>query len=217
MSAEAPLGHLSDPERVRASAFIHLPSRARFVGARAAVRGILSAYLGNAPHAVSITMDDRGKPRVLGGPCFNVSHSADRVVVAVSVTEVGVDIEAIEDRPGLPGIANRFLADGEVAALRHHSADAFAPAFYGCWTRKESLTKAVGLGLALPLRSFTVSVPPEPARLVSSSDDRLVADAWTLRDLAPGDGFAAALAASGSVDNLIEREWRWGSLEEQHA
>ena len=198
---------LSDAERARASAFSHLPSRARFTGARAALRGILAAYLGTRPEDVPIAIDDRGKPRAAGAPCFNVSLSAGRAVVALALSPIGVDIERIEDRQGLQGIANRFLAPSEVVALRRLPADAFAAAFFGCWTRKEALAKALGLGLALPLRSFTVSVPPAPAALLASTDDRVTADAWTLMDLDTAPGFAGAVAASGSIDDILVREW----------
>lgn len=186
---------------------MHRPSRARFVAARAALRGILAAYLGAQPNELWIDTDELGKPRVAGAPCFNVSHSVNRAVVALALSPVGVDIECVEERPGLLGIAEWGFADAEVTALRQHDSDSFAAAFYGCWTRKEALAKAVGLGLGLPLRSFEVSVPPEPARLIASGDGRLSAGTWTVRDLEAGPGFAGAVAARGQIENVIARHW----------
>ena len=202
---------LSAAERTRAAAFLHPPSRARFVAGRAALRGILAAYLGGASNDLAIDTDEFGKPWVAGAPCFNVSHSADRAVVAVAMSPVGVDIERIDERPGLLAIVEGFFADAEVTALRRHDRDSFAPSFFGCWTRKEALIKAVGSGLGVPLRAFEVSVPPAPASLVGSQDDRLRVGAWDLRDVDAGPGFAGAVAAFGRIEHVVARVWPIGS------
>ena len=70
--------------------------------------------------------------------------------------------------------------------------------FFNCWTRKEAYIKARGMGLALPLDRFDVSlVPGEPAVLLSTPGEPEAARNWSLRELAPGPGYVGAVAAAG--------------------
>ncbi|NJO08000.1 MAG: 4'-phosphopantetheinyl transferase superfamily protein, partial [Chloroflexaceae bacterium] len=72
-------------------------------------------------------------------------------------------------------------------------------AFFVGWTRKEAYIKARGAGLALSLKQFVVSLTPAaPARLLATHDDPAEHTRWTLADLPPIPGYAAALAAAGN-------------------
>jgi len=80
-----------------------------------------------------------GKPYLDGVPfCFNLSHSGDYVVCALSDTAVGVDIEKIV--PISLKVMRRFL-----------SPNAFSPVEQmRLWTRYESYGKMVGIGIPYP-------------------------------------------------------------------
>lgn len=94
------------------------------------------------------------KPFIQQGPWFNISHSGEYAVCALSEScEVGVDIEMI-----------REIQLGEFASQwtkREWDAIITAPnplrMFYHYWTRKESVIKADGTGLGIPLQGFDVS------------------------------------------------------------
>ena len=88
---------------------------------------------------------------------FNLSHSGSRVMCVVSDREVGCDVEAIEQRRVSQVI--RCLAESEQAA-----ASESAENFFRIWTLKESILKLSGEGLAIPLRSFEVSLDPLKVR-----------------------------------------------------
>ncbi len=92
--------------------------------------------------------------------------------------------------------------------LRALSGDMQQLAFFNCWTRKEAYIKARGEGLSLPLDQFDVSLAPGgPAALLSTAGNPQEAFRWSLRELTPGSGYVAALAAEG--DNWELRCWQW--------
>lgn len=77
-------------------------NRCRFVNDRemytichVAKRLILSQYVTTHPQNIQFTNNDYGKPYLLmhKNLYFNISHSIDKVLMVVSDTEVGIDIE----------------------------------------------------------------------------------------------------------------------------
>ncbi len=100
-----------------------------------------------------IVRDTYGKPMLTGGPCFNLSHAGDYAVLAVSETEIGVDIERWR-RADTAALARRFYHPGEQAVL----AEAADPVerFFTIWSLKESYVKALGRGFAVSPASFAV-------------------------------------------------------------
>ena len=109
---------------------------------------------GFAPDApLEITVGEYGKPRLTGGElCFNLSHSADALLCAVSDRRLGADVQRIGAAPDV--LMERFFAEEERAyVLSSETAD---EAFTEIWTKKESWCKLSGKGLALPLPSFSV-------------------------------------------------------------
>jgi 4'-phosphopantetheinyl transferase len=84
---------------------------------------------------------------------FNLSHSENAVVCAVSDVEVGVDVQSI--RPVSDAVAKRVLTDFEYAAFK----SSFIPDEYFCeiWTVKESFLKRTGQGITVELRELPVS------------------------------------------------------------
>jgi phosphopantetheinyl transferase len=80
-------------------------------------------------------------------------------------------------------------------------------AFLACWTRKEALIKAFGLGLSCPLNSVEVSVSPsEPARVLSIAGSAEAAAEWQLEDLSRFPSCAAAVAFRSRTARLRVHE-----------
>ena len=84
---------------------------------------------------------------------FNISHSGNFVVCALSDKTVGIDIEQV--KPVELKIAKRFFSAGEYEFIAA-KADNKTLAFYKIWTMKESYVKWEGKGLSMPLKSFNV-------------------------------------------------------------
>jgi 4'-phosphopantetheinyl transferase len=75
--------------------------------------------------------------------------------------------------------------------------------FFTYWTRKEAVVKATGDGLAVPLRRVRVTPPGVAPALLAYPDRTLTVQ---MRDLAPGPGYAAALAVvTGAPVEVRER------------
>ena len=79
-----------------------------------------------------------GKPYLDKGPCFGLSHSAGRCVLAVSEENIGVDIEKLDKSNLIASPA--ALTEEELAWISPSPLERF----HILWTRKESIYKAVG-------------------------------------------------------------------------
>jgi 4'-phosphopantetheinyl transferase len=92
-----------------------------------------------------------GKPILRDYPAihFNVSHCRRGVACAISDSEVGIDIEEI--RPFDRDVAAMCCNDRELADVL--AADNSDLAFTSLWTRKESLVKMTGKGIASGLKT----------------------------------------------------------------
>lgn len=84
---------------------------------------------------------------------FNISHSGEYVLCGLSTSEIGVDIECIEDIDIQSGCL--VFSDEEMQLIQ--SADQPVRMFYKQWTKKESLIKALGCGFFMPTKSIDLS------------------------------------------------------------
>ena len=100
------------------------------------IRSLLSSYLINKLSKEEIKYNAFGKPYFTNGPYFNVSHADQFVVMAVSTSEVGIDIEGIKEKD--MSSLKRIFNEAEAKMLNEH-AD-----FYFLWCAKESLIKCMG-------------------------------------------------------------------------
>jgi len=141
------------------------------------VRDVLAGYLGSEPE---IEVGLHGRPALRSGELqFNLSHSQGLAAVAVSaVHAVGVDVERPRPRLDPLRFAERFLAPAEAAALTALPAAERPEALVQLWTAKEAYLKALGTGLTVPPRSFTI----DGTSVVSTHDASPPAD-WSLATL----------------------------------
>ena len=198
---------LTPAESERAAAFRFARDRDRFVVARALRRITLGRYLDAPPNALAFATGPHGKPGLIGpGDAaalqFNLAHADDLALLVVARGRpVGVDLERVRDDVPIMTLAERFFAPDELEALRQLPAGQRTAAFFRCWTRKEAFVKARGEGLSLPLAAFAVSLAPdEPPALRRVDWDAEERTRWTLLDLPPLPGYAAALAfAAGPI------------------
>ncbi len=192
---------LAPDETRRASIFVHDVNRRYFVAAHGLVRQVLATYLGCPPQAVPIAVVVYGKPHL--APCgsnlwFNLTHAGGLAVIAVAAdAPVGVDVEPIRPLPELAELASCCLAASEQALLQSLPQAQHARAFLTCWTRKEAVLKACGLGLTVDPASVTVGLRANYARTPLSSG-AAPRRAWRLRNIAPWPGFVGAVAADSA-------------------
>lgn len=113
-----------------------------------------------------------GKPFIKnGGVFFNLSHSEERVMCAISDCEVGCDVEKL--RPIEHEIADRFFSTEEKKHLGKFTNEAEKRTeFFRLWTLKESFLKATGQGMALPLSSFSIELGADGIAVRQSYNDK---------------------------------------------
>ena len=198
---------LSADEAARAARFVFEPDRKAFIAGRGILRQLLGAYLNQSPAGLTFEYGAQGKPRLapeLADLRFNMSHSHGVAVYAFSSHgEIGVDVEQI--RPDFSGqdIARRYFSSDEMAELQALRREQQTRAFFLCWTRKEAYIKARGLGLQIPLDSFSVSLTPGREEVLHSADS----SNWSLQCFEIGSEFVAAVIGAGKNWTLRHRDW----------
>lgn len=110
---------------------------------------LLRRFLGD----VAVYTDSFGKPRAASGVCFNLSHSGDWVLLAVSDKEIGCDIERLHQADALR-MGKVVFTESEMALLCG-SRDRLGK-FYELWTKKEALLKCMGKGFHRAAKSVDV-------------------------------------------------------------
>lgn len=216
---------LDDEELIRHAAYLRAGDRDRFLVAHALARILACAALASTalactalacaalpadPRTIRYAAEParrgaaRRKPRFAGAAAdagleLSISHSAERVVVALSrAVPIGVDVERI----GTP-LVDQPLVESVLAPAELRELAALAPlqrgsAFCGYWTRKEAVLKASGDGLSVEPAQLRVSRPGAPPALLDWTGPRRPAHAIWLHELDPGPGYAAALASIGA-------------------
>ena len=173
-------------------------------------RVVLAQQLNEDPRALRFVKNAEGKPRLVedrqsclsgqaGSPVlhFNISHAAERVVMAVSTQPLGVDIEGPRIVKDAAHIAQRFFAPEEQAAVVDQAA------FFAIWTAKEAVIKATGLGLSQALDSFVVHPELDRYTPVQSRDASL--SGLNVRSFALDGGYRGAVAIRGTPDVQFRR------------
>lgn len=170
--------YLAASEVERMVRYVQHADRVRFAVARSILRGILGAHLGCDPEHLEFEVGAYGRPSLIVHPglSFNVSHSGERVLVALSALRmVGVDIEAID-----PALDWRALLDLVCVPEEARRIESVSD-FYRCWTAKEALLKATGAGIGEGLKFIDVTNTRTPSQLRFICLDEL-------------DGYSSALA-----------------------
>lgn len=182
--------------------------RRRFLITRAAIRSVLSGYFVDVrPAHWQFGRNAWGRPTiaapVLGSSIeFNISHARGLIVIAVTQRgELGVDIEFTGRMCRTQALANRYFSALEIAALQGLSDDAQRERFFDLWTLKEAYIKACGMGLAIPLRSFSFEFAGDAISIAFAPERCDDPEAWQFWQMqaSPEHRLAIALKSSNGV------------------
>jgi 4'-phosphopantetheinyl transferase len=203
--------YLDQDELARAARFHFEQDRRRFMAGRGLLRQILASYLDLPPSGVRFGYTANGKPYLLRHSelRFNVSHSAETLVVAVARDRhLGVDVEVLPLDAADPGVANLVFCASERAALKETDALEYTRMFARLWTRKEAYIKADGRGMTLQLDHIDVGTLPEGI-LVYQPELKQWAPFtdWTLHTLSSSPGCVCSLAIEGGDCSVACAEW----------
>jgi 4'-phosphopantetheinyl transferase len=192
---------LSADEQQRAQRLRDTRKRHHFSTGRAALRNLLGAYTGSQPRALEFEFGPHGKPSLPGSPLrFNFSNSGELALLAVCRDrEVGIDIELRDRNISVERLAAYIFTSAEAAAFRQLAESGKHAALLAAWTRKEAYIKALGRGLSLSLKSFSVAVPEDDeAAVLHLQDATGTPRPWQFVPLATHPDYLATLAAAGT-------------------
>ena len=139
---------LSAEEKLKASRFLHDKDRDSYTSRRTALRILLSRYIDIPAAEIEFIAGVNKKPEIkaeLNSIQFNLSHSGDQILIAISDTAVGIDIERIDPDFNFTDILKHSFSEQEIEYIEH--ADNSRKLFFELWTRKEALAKASSKGL----------------------------------------------------------------------
>ena len=88
--------------------------------------------------------NEHGKPFLVNGPYFSISHCKEGIAVAIDDEPIGIDIEHI--RKADRELIQRTMNEEEVRLIAR-ALDKADIAFTRLWTRKEAVVKAQGTGI----------------------------------------------------------------------
>ena len=112
----------------------------RYKNEKDQLRSLLSSYLVNQLSKEEVIKNEYGKPYLVKGPFFNISHSGKYVIMAIADKEVGVDIEENVEKD--MSMLLKIFNEAEAKMVKEH-AD-----FYYLWCAKESLIKCIGSSIS---------------------------------------------------------------------
>lgn len=187
---------LTEEERQRADRILD-PLRGRqVVRRRIILRRILGHALGLPADRLDFTTNADGKPELANHPLrFNLSASDGWVAVALSDgIDIGIDIERLRMIADSAEMAERFFTPPEARAIGALADPERSTAFLRCWTRKESLMKALGQGMRAGLSAldFGFRPSPESGKVIDVSNQR-----FRLYDIEAVPGVMISLARGG--------------------
>ena len=184
------LDEVSDTRRKKVMSYRFMKDRCLSLGAELLLRDALCDFDIEKTEPLEFEYRKNEKPylRGHGDIFFNLSHSGDYVMCAVSGSEVGCDIQKI-DKADIK-LAERFFTEREYHAIAELPTEKErTDMFYRYWTLKESFMKVTGLGMQLALDAFEILIDDDAASdarisLIQHVDDR--AYSFTEYDSIPG-------------------------------
>ena len=194
------LPKLTERRREKMRAYAHRNDALRSMAAELLLFHALTES-GVEHSGVHICETEDGKPYLEGVRDFhfNLSHSGNLALCAVSCLPVGCDVQEITDVK--LDIARRFTPEeyGKITALK---GDMARDLLFRFWTAKESYIKAVGTGFKTSLNSFAVDL--------ESGEVRGSIGSYRVHEFDVGDNYKCAVCTA--APDLRESELVWVEL-----
>lgn len=190
---------LSEKERSYSRQLASSDSRLHYILGHGMLRLSLSHYLNTPAEQLLFFCNEYGRPCLSHKACpdFNLSHSGNWVILAVSnYWQVGIDIEQVKNQSNLSRLAARYFHPEETLVYKKTETALQSLLFYHYWTSKEACLKGIGTGLRHTTASFSVSysihMPAEDIWDIHSPE--AIFSNWKLTWLPVAEGYVCCLA-----------------------
>ena len=223
------LSSIQSEEVQRLSEFVHKNSVVSSLIGRLMLRKWANQHLGIQWQHANFGRSDRGRPYLIReenqclnkfGKCtdVNVSHQGDWVVLAASEGGVvGVDVMKTTYSGGKPTqdffrLMKRQFTREEWDSIRTEGWDERQQleGFYRHWCLKESVVKALGVGITLSLQRVSFDVGPKPVlgdctpvTNTTVTIDKSLSDKWVFEESFLSEDYCACIAFL-PVDNTCD-------------
>ena len=208
---------LSQSEKDAARRFRKPEDGQTYILAHGLLRHILGRYLGEDPGTLDFSSGEFGKPFLQPNDlAFNLTHSGNRVAIAVARSSVGIDLEQIKIQSVDSCLISTCLTASERHWLEQQTDDPHR-GFFRLWTLKEAVLKADGRGLANGCHAAMLLMKPHGIEATAVLDGVV----WTAYELEAGSKFCLAVAGQNvqrvrlALVRLIDRQgdllWVQGS------
>ncbi|MGY3053455.1 4'-phosphopantetheinyl transferase [Pedobacter sp. UYEF25] len=180
---------LSEDEKIKANRFRFLADLERFSTARIALKLLLKHLSGASADEIVLELSKNGKPSFRNLE-FNLAHSGDYVLIALSNKPIGIDVEIPKEHFDFSVILKNTFSVEEINYINQNQNS--KKSFLILWTRKEALLKATGEGLTEDLP--TISVLNNTIKRMDST--------YNLHSFKINDSDIASVALNGALVRL---------------
>lgn len=152
---------LDQKESTRANAFKFSKDREQYIAAHTFLRETLSQHAALSPDQWQFNTNRYGKPFITNTGYkhlhFNLSRTPDLIACAISYDNpIGVDVEKVKAIHDMDTLCHYALSASEASdILSINDTQEKEHRFFTYWTLKEAYIKAKGMGLSIPLQSFS--------------------------------------------------------------
>ena len=203
---------LSPRELDRASKYLNVFTRNRYISRTVMLRQIIGYYLNTRPESVQLSGERGTRPRVVNGPDldFSVSKVDGLAVFAFRRgAKLGVDIEVNRPEMDPTALAKSLLTVREQADLAKVPPEGHGDVLIQAWTRKEAYVKGLGIGLRRILKGFETGIEGSWRAV---NDPSMSGPTWWVRDLPPLDRARLALATAGTPTEVLWFRFKSGHV-----
>ncbi|MBQ0084914.1 MAG: 4'-phosphopantetheinyl transferase superfamily protein [Prevotella sp.] len=135
---------VSEQRRQQAMQFKHIFGQFACLKSYLILKEILTNFFDfNEKDHIHFNYGEYGKPYIIDGPHFSISHCKEAIAVAVSNTPIGIDIESM--RHISEGLIKKTMNNDEQKIIER--SDNREEAFIKIWTKKEAVLKMYGTGI----------------------------------------------------------------------
>ncbi len=182
-------------------------TRFDYLLSRALLRTVLAGYLDCSPVSLEFDRNEFGKPCLADKKSplrFNISLTEGLVLLAVSSgARLGADVEFHAHERSMLEVADQYFSALEIAELKRLPSAQQRQGFFRYWTLKESLIKAKGQGLTVPLDSFSFRAVNGMAKLVSYPEGFVdYSEQWDFRTIEFGNNYSGAISLAAPIKSM---------------
>lgn len=164
---------------------------------------VLAKETGIFTERLQYEYNEWGKPALVGSDIhFNLSHSGDYVVLAVSDQPIGIDVE--HKTKNYEALAKRCFCPEEYEDIMSvDTREEQEIRFLEYWTMKEAYIKLRGEGMRIPFRSFLIERQAEALSKISGQEifeKTIFLDAYCISVCSEKKEALKAIVVSGAED-----------------